>query len=243
VRVVLDLVLDLLYPRRCAGCRAQGWPFCAVCEERLGVLSPPGCVRCGRPLEWSVDTCAGCPPDPIAWARSAFAYDEPVRRALLGLKFGGARVVAEAFVAPMARSAADRTDVAQTITWVPLARRRRRERGFDQAEVLARGLAARTGRPLRKLLERVRETDPQARRAAAARRRALTGAFQAVEASPARVVLVDDVLTTGTTAAECARVLRASGAAEVGVVTAARALPGGLPARCYRAAPRSLADP
>ena len=240
MRTGFELVLDLLFPRRCAACRGPGWPFCSACGERLGVLSPPGCLRCGRPLECRVVGCAACPPEAIAWARSAFAYDEPVRRALLGLKFGGARVAADAFVAPMARAAADRLDGAQTITWVPLARRRRRERGFDQAEVLARGLAARTDRPIRKLLARIRETDPQARRTATDRRRALAGAFRSVEVPPARVILVDDVLTTGATAAECARVLRASGAVEVGVVTAARALPGGAPARCYGAAPGSL---
>ena len=139
----------------------------------------------------------------------------------------------QAFVPQMTRAAADRMSAGDVITWVPLAKRRRRERGFDQAEVLARGLAARTGLPVRALLRRVRETDPQARRTAADRRSALAGAFGVIESPPASVVLVDDVLTTGATAAECARVLREAGAARVGVVTAARSLPGEIPARCY----------
>jgi len=197
------------------------------------VLSPPGCIRCGRPFACPVDVCADCPPQPIAWARSAFAYDEPVRRALLDLKFGGARAVGDAFVPQMALAAADRLGVECVITWVPLAKRRRRERGFDQAEILARGLAAGTGLPVQGLLRRVRETDPQARRGAADRRRALAGAFRVVESPPAAVTLVDDVLTTGATAAECVRVLRHAGAERVGLVTAARSLPGELPARCY----------
>ena len=233
MREGLGVVLDLVFPRRCGGCRSPGWPFCARCRERLGVLGPPGCVRCGRPFAWSVDTCADCPPPAIAWARSAFAYDEPVRRALLNLKFGGARSLGDAFVPQMMRAAADRLEAEAVLAWVPLAKRRRRERGFDQAEVLARGLATRTGLPIRSLLRRVRETDPQARRAAADRRRAPAGAFRVVDGPPANVVLVDDVLTTGATAAECARVLRHAGAERVGLVTAARSLPGELPARCY----------
>jgi ComF family protein len=233
VRATLDLVLDLLYPRRCAGCRSPGWPFCAACRGRLGVFAPPGCVRCGRPLEWSVETCADCPPQPIAWARSAFAYDEPARRAMLNLKFGGARVIGDAFLPQMAGAAADRLRTGHVVTWVPLAKRRRRERGFDQAEILARGVAARAGLPVRQLLERVRETDPQARRGAADRRRALVDTFRVVDRPPADVVLVDDVLTTGATAAACASALTDAGTARVGVVTAARALKGAVPARCY----------
>jgi ComF family protein len=173
--------------------------------------------------------------------RSAFAYDEPVRRALLSLKFGGMRSLADAFVPWMHdRLAGDAWDAwdagrsgAATITWVPLGRRRRRTRGYDQAELLARGLARASGARCRSLLERVRETDPQARRPGADRRRAPAGAFRVADAVPARVILVDDVLTTGATVAECALVLRQAGAAEVGVVTAARAVNGPLPARCY----------
>jgi len=133
----------------------------------------------------------------------------------------------------MAVAAGGRLDESQTITWVPLARRRRRARGFDQAELLANALAHRAGLPVRGLLERVRETDPQARRSAADRRKALAGAFRVVAPPPPRVVLVDDVLTTGATAGACATALRDAGTSTVGVVTAARALNGPLPGRCY----------
>jgi ComF family protein len=232
---ILGALVDVLFPRRCAGCRGPGWPFCDACRAGIGVLCAPGCERCGRPLEWDVASCEDCPPRPVDWVRAAFAYDEPVRRGLLSLKFGGARGVVDAFVPFMERRLTERVGGdAATITWVPLGRRRRRGRGYDQAELLARGLARASGRPCVRLLERVRETDPQARRGRAERRRALSGAFRAVvDPSPPRVILVDDVLTTGATAAECARVIHAAGAHEIGVVTAARAVNGPLPARCY----------
>jgi ComF family protein len=120
------------------------------------------------------------------------------------------------------------------VTWVPLARRRKRERGFDQAEALARALAARWGVPVLRLLDRVVETGPQARRSGQERRGALRGAFQARARPPPRIVLVDDVLTSGATAASCAEALLEAGASEVGLVTAARSLGGPVPARCRR---------
>jgi predicted amidophosphoribosyltransferase len=119
------------------------------------------------------------------------------------------------------------------ITWVPLASARRRTRGYDQAEALARSVARLAGWTVRPLLRRVVETAPQARRGGGQRRRALRGAFRARDGVPGLVILVDDVLTSGATASECSRVLRAAGAVEVGVLTAARSLGGDVPARCY----------
>jgi len=165
-----------------------------------------------------------------------------VRSALMRLKFSGLSQVAEAFAPSMVEALARAPpagratgqDESFLLTWVPLAARRRRERGYDQAEVLALAVRAMTGWPARALLRRAVETAPQARRAGLERRRALRGAFVAVgPVEAARVVLVDDVLTSGATAAECATVLRGAGAAEVIVLTAARSLGGAIPARCY----------
>jgi competence protein ComFC len=133
----------------------------------------------------------------------------------------------------LARASPGGTPSGLVLTWVPLGRRRRRERGYDQAEVLAKAVGRLTGISAVPLLRRETETAPQARRSGAERRLALAGAFRAAGAAPARVVLVDDVLTSGATAAECARTLIEAGALEVGVLTAARALGGPLPARCY----------
>ena len=214
-----------------------------MCLGEIAWLEPPGCVRCGRPFERSLDECRDCPPSPLTRSRSPFLYAGPVRRALMRLKFAGASSVAGA-VAPFMAALLDgdpslvpRTGgpagEAPTITWVPLGRRRRRARSFDQAEALARALASFTGLPVARLLRRVVETDPQARRRGLDRRTALRGVFASSAPAPATGVLVDDVLTSGSTAAACAEALRSGGARTVIALTAARSLGGPLPARCY----------
>jgi predicted amidophosphoribosyltransferase len=232
-----------LFPPTCAGCGRGEWPFCPSCRGEIAWLDPPGCERCGRPLDRSTDACRDCPPAPLARARAPFLYAGPVRRALMRLKFSGAMSVAGALAPSMAallegdptcgRSKLESDREGAVLTWVPLGRRRRRARGFDQAEVLARAVGALTGLPVARLLKRVVETNPQARRSGEDRRVALQGAFEAVTWVPDTVLLVDDVLTSGSTAAACAEALRSAGARTVTALTAARSLGGPLPARCY----------
>jgi ComF family protein len=228
---MLDRALDIVFPRRCAGCGVGSWPFCGACASRLVALGPPWCARCGRPTEEPVDRCRDCPPAPVAVARSPFLFDGPARAAVLKLKFGGWRAVAGAFAVAME---ALEVPAADAVTWVPLARRREAERGYDQAHALARAFASRVDLPALPLLRRTLATSPQAKRSAAERRAALAGAFRSVRAAPRRVLLVDDVLTTGATAASCADALRDAGADSVVLVTATRALPGRMPLRYAR---------
>jgi len=237
-------LVDVLFPRRCLGCGAGGWPFCGACLASVAVLYGPGCRTCGRPLEVTVDRCPDCPPGDVGWARSAFLYEGPVRRALFRLKFSGVRSAAAALApvmvwaltsGPGPPAGMPPDEPAWTITWVPLGRRRKRTRGYDQAEALARAVGSRAGWPLQRLLARRVETAPQARRSGADRRRALHGAFRVIARPPPRILLIDDVLTSGATVAECANVLRQAGALDVGVLTAARSLGNGVPGRCYNA--------
>lgn len=162
-------------------------------------------------------------------ARAPFLYRGPLAAAVRGLKFSGWKVLARHLGGAMA-AACDLE--AEMVTWVPLSRRRRSRRGFDQAELLARAVAPRLRLPVRRLLLRTRETSPQARRGALERRRALRHAFRARGRPPTSVLLVDDVLTTGTTAAACAETLRGAGAERVLVLVAARSVRGPVPARC-----------
>jgi predicted amidophosphoribosyltransferase len=221
VRVPVAL-LDALFPKRCAGCGDGPWPFCGRCRARLVPLEPPRCARCGVPAVRPVPSCRHCPPPSIAAARAAFLFDGPARAAVHRLKFAGWRPVASALGEAMVAAWDLRVDA---VTWVPLSRRRRAVRGFDQARALARVVAERLDLPLVGTLRRVGEAGErtQARRGGAERRRAMLGAFVADAAPPSSVVLVDDVLTTGATAGACAEALRGRGAHEVFLLTAARA--------------------
>lgn len=224
--------LDLLLPPRCASCGGPGWPLCAACTSAVGVIVPPLCDRCGRPTGKPVAACADCPPRSVDQARSPFLYAGPVARAIRGMKFSGWHALAEPLAGAMVAVLRAEADV---VTWVPLSRRRRARRGFDQAEALARAVARSLGVPAAPLLRRPRDTRPQARQTAEERRRALRGAFRAVAVAPPRVLLVDDVLTTGSTAAACAEALRGAGARRVVALTAARTLGDPVPARCFQA--------
>jgi ComF family protein len=224
-------LLDVLLPPTCAACGADGWPLCADCTDRVGVMSPPWCERCGRPWEESLGSCADCPPPSIDRARAPFLYEGALAKAVRGMKFSGWHALGRHLAGAMAQVAADLLP-ADLITWVPLSRRRRARRGFDQAQVIAGEVASRLDLPVRPLLRRTRDTPAQARKGGAERRLALRDAFVATSDPPGRVILVDDVLTTGATAAACAEVLTRAGSERVSVLTAARSLGGPVPVRC-----------
>jgi len=230
---VLDPLLDILFPRRCAGCGSGAWPFCPACLAEAVPLTPPWCARCGLPTEREVARCRGCPPREIATARAPFLFSGPVRAAVHRLKFSGWRAVAEALATAMV-AVPPPGGRPEAVSWVPLSRRRLAERGFDQAAALARVVARRLDLPVQGLLLRATDTSPQARRGGAERRAAMAGAFRVADRPPPRVLLVDDVLTTGATAAACALSLLEAGARSVYLLTAARAISGPLPARYTR---------
>ena len=137
------------------------------------------------------------------------------------MKFSGWRGVGEALAAALAALGPPPADA---VTWVPLASRRRAERGFDQARVLARALARELDLPAVAFVRRTKATAPQARRTRGQRMEAMRDAFACIPQRPvpARVLLVDDVLTTGATASACASALREGGAHEIHLLTACR---------------------
>jgi ComF family protein len=119
--------------------------------------------------------------------------------------------------------AEDLADGFDLVTFVPMSRRDRRERGFNQAELLARAVARCIGCPVRRVLAKTVRTPPQGRLSAAARKRNLRGAFRPLRCEQGRVLLVDDICTTGSTVEECAQALRRGGSQSVTVLAVARA--------------------
>ncbi len=199
-------------------------PFCWGCGVDA-VAGQPLCRRCRAELRW-------LGPEPVAmdglscWA--PVAYDGPAKALVRGLKYRGAPGLAEPLAAQIAAGApADLIDAGPppgpaVLVPVPLHPARRRRRGFNQAERIAAALGRRTGRELTDCLERTGSARRQVGRGRVERLDGPDGAIRAPGAVPARAVLVDDVITTGSTLAACARALRAAGAREVAAIAYAR---------------------
>jgi predicted amidophosphoribosyltransferase len=215
-------VLDLLLPQRCLVCGSGGAQLCAPCRDELPRLEPPLCARCGAPTAWPVERCRECAGRRLGFAsaRAAVGYDEAARRLVHAWKERGLRRLS----APAAELVAERLSPPEVdaLTFVPSDRGRRLERGHNPAERLARELAAAWDLPCLTLLERTR--GGRQRGSSAAERRTVRGAFRATGAAPRSVAVVDDVYTTGATAAAVATVLRAAGARRVEAIAFARAL-------------------
>jgi ComF family protein len=235
-------LLDLLYPPRCGLCSlplSHGSSLCGSCSNDLPRLREPFCESCGEVFPGRIDqqfTCPNCSDLKFAFdfARPAMMRDERTLGLIHRLKYlreihlaaalGG--LAAEAFCDP-------RLVPALAQSWplvpVPLHRGRLRKRHFNQAAEIGRGLAAETGLPIVHALKRTRDTTTQTMLSRRQRMDNLRGAFEITRAGrrllenrPAGVVLVDDVLTTGSTVHECARVLRRHGFQCVCVVTVMR---------------------
>ena len=184
--------------------------------EPLGGSAPPAPLPCA--------TCTSDPPH-YDYARSAALYGGPLREAIHALKFAGRRALA----GPLGDLASEQCvrslpDGIDALIPVPLARERERERGFNQATLLAQRIGKRLDVPVRpRWLARIRATRPQSDLSAAERRANVRGAFRASDhVRGCHVLLVDDILTTGATLDACARALRDAGARRVGVLTVAR---------------------
>ena len=237
--------LDLVFPALCPVCDAalgagRRDPLCGRCWGAIDRLPPPDCDVCGAPSTLRADfarprapdarrVCRACttsPPD-YDYARSAAAYEGTLREALHAFKFSGKRALAR----PLGDLAIEQCraflphDIEALIP-VPLAYERERERGFNQAALLAERLARPLGIPaIPGWLGRIRATRPQSDLAAAERQANVRGAFRAAGRVAGRhVLVVDDVLTTGATLGACARALRGAGARRIGVLTVARVL-------------------
>lgn len=201
-----------------------GASLCQGCRDGLIRLAPPLCERCGAPGAWPIRRCAECRGRRLAFstARAAIVYDETARRLVSAWKERGQRHLARIAAAIVAESIAKPAVV--TLAFVPADRDRSLERGHRPAESLARELGREWALPVEPLVRRIRSPDPQRGLGLKERRRNVAGAFAPARPSPTRVCLVDDVYTSGATAAAAAAALRKGGARRVEVVTFTRAV-------------------
>jgi len=238
-QAVLSRALDLLYPGFCRECECPlegGVPFCLRCAGSIRWI-PSACARCGQPLPAPADSCGGCASLFLPFDRAACPgeYAGAWRTAVLRFKYGGDQGVRGLLSGALERIYRERLAALgpRAIVPVPAHPLRRILRGRDTVEDLARDLGLRTGLPVRRILTRCRWIPSQTSLARADRLKNPRGAYavrsryrpRGGRPSPqvmCAVVLLDDVYTTGATAAECARALKEAGARQVLVLAAAR---------------------
>lgn len=199
--------------------------------SRMVMLGPPRCAGCGARAGWLCPRCRvdarSAPPDvaikDVARTVATWAYEGGPRSLVLALKVRGLRSAADPLAEALAGSCRAARLSPDVVTWVPARRRDISRRGFDHAEVLARGVARRLGPPCRALLARSGRQPDQAGLDRARRLVNLQDAFKAREPVAGCVLLIDDLLTTGATASACGSALRAGGASEVDVAVVCRA--------------------
>lgn len=232
-------LFDLLFPPRCVVCGSPGSAVCGACLGKARQAPEPRCVRCDAPLDARMSRagqCAECASGRLAPALDrmlvATLYEGVIQTAIQALKYHGKRRAA----APLAALMADRWRAAggQADVIIPIALHASRlhERGYNQADLLGRELARRTGLSLRRdLLTRARATRPQTHTAWEERERNVAGAFALRPGAQATlanrvVLLVDDVMTTGATAQAAASALRTAHPAAIIALAIARPAPG-----------------
>ena len=216
-----------LFPRRCPVCHDvvedAGEKACGICRLRLSYVKEPSCRKCGKPLaadgrEYCMDCAAG--KHIFSQGRAPFVYDGVMRRSVSRFKYGGRKEYADFYAEEIMRRCWKEVAFwkAEVIVPIPLHPSRRRKRGFNQAELVAERLSRQTGIPMDAgLLKRVKKTRAQKELSREERASNLKGAFAAREEEFPfrRILLVDDIYTTGSTMDEAARILREAGARSV----------------------------
>jgi competence protein ComFC len=217
LQIYLSALADMFYPERCVGCgRRSSDVLCRDCFEALPRVGNPACGRCGLPTAFETFVCEACKNVDFGFesAMAPLRYEGVGKEIVHALKYFGYKKVVAGLATPlMLQTLGDgRFDA---VVPVPLHRSRLRKRGFNQAELLARGVAAEINAPVSDTLKVVRSTRDQVELSAAQRRANVAGAYRASAPLRGKVLLIDDVFTTGATMSACASTLVRAGAQEV----------------------------
>lgn len=210
---LIESIIDLFFPPKC--------PFCGRVLDRIGI-----CVDCEKDLPWIEENKVVVTDGDLTCAAPLW-YEGAVRETLLRLKFRGGSALAEPLGEVLARCAAERFGGEfDTVTWVPVSRKRLKQRGYDQARLLAEAACRHWDTRPVKLLDKTQDNPAQSGLTGEAARRAnVLGVYDPIEPETIQgkhILLVDDIHTTGATLTECVRVLLENGAASVVCLTAAR---------------------
>jgi competence protein ComFC len=222
-RRAAEFAIDLVYPKRCAGCTRRGTWLCDDCSSALLRFSTPWCDRCGVPATYSRCKCASTPAN-LEQVRSVGPFDGWLRGAVVQFKYHGEWARATHLAEPLATTIAHLQRVDALIP-VPLHSTRLRQRGFNQSLLLAQQAGGLLGVEVKQALIRTRPTDAQVNLGAEQRKANVAGAFAVqpnILVAGLSVVLIDDVVTTGSTLSACAAALLDDGAASVKAASLAR---------------------
>ena len=221
---VKNEIIRMLFPDdiKCIVCGREITPNrYGLCDNCKLLINDNFCLRCGRHKIGVGDYCSECGGQSLMFdeARSAVSYDGNAKDLIYRLKYGNAKYLANTLSQYLLDVLLVSDWQADCITFVPIHKTRQRLRRYNQAELLARFLAERINLPCENLLEKSVKTPNQARLNREQRMQNLKGSFRAVADVPAHIILVDDVMTTGSTVNECSAVLKRAGAKVVYVLT------------------------
>jgi ComF family protein len=221
------IAIDWIYPPRCAGCQVFGYRWCETCQEKTTTVKENQCVYCGRILKEN-RSCAYCV-DRTTSLNQIYAWGEhdgPLRLALHQLKYRRDVGLGEELSYHLLQLIKGRDINFDIVVPIPLGRKRQKDRGYNQSALLARPLALALGLPYRsRALKRIRDTRTQVGLSIGQRRKNVAGAFEARPNLVAgkRILLVDDVMTTGATMDAAGQAVKQAGAIEIFGLTLARA--------------------
>ena len=237
ITVIAKNFINLLYPLHCAACKTALDPLdrsglCSFCEDKIKTNPRPYCTLCGRPVQSGGGSCAECERHSFAFDRawSACLYEGVLKELISLFKYRGRLALSGILSGKLVEFIKDNVEIidgVNLITFVPLYNGWLSEREYNQSGILAAAISREFKIPVSKALEKTARTRRQNELSREERLTNLTGAFKSKDDAAidgARILLIDDVMTTGATLSECAKILKGAGAGEVRCLTLARGL-------------------